>query len=131
MMTGSGLLASSPADFANSSDIVLRPILSAKRSPYTMTNKGLAIEVPISANSQTHRHGGGEEIALVLNCFQEQCEVPSAITVRLRNFDNGVWRRINCDKLTISGLVKRVFSNEGDGIDPPSTTMIYVKQDGL
>ncbi len=75
----SGLLATQPSSFAESGDI--RPKVYSDRPPYSMTQKGLAIHVPVTANR--------DQLKFTLNCCTGS-DLP--ITVDLRK-SRDTWYR--------------------------------------
>lgn len=82
----SGLLATRPSSFAESGSIRSRAYID--RPPYSMTQKGLAIHVPVTANQ--------ERLTFTLNCDRGY-DLPIKVVLRK---SRDTWYRYDCDMHT-------------------------------
>jgi hypothetical protein len=105
----SGLLASSPADFANSDDIQ-QFNYNMTPSPYFMTNRGLRIDLPL-VPVEAHNN----RFQALLNCRRPRDNTPLGIYVEKRENDEFV--RVQPAELFVS-----------DKALAPPATRIFVKQ---
>ena len=97
----SGLLASSPADFADSGDIVVAETLNHHRSPYFMTNQGLQIDLMVprfveytakrfETPFSCRREGAPSESLIHLHMAQLEVKGGKARAMRTAPFSLGV-----------------------------------------
>ncbi len=129
-----GMLALSPAFFAQSGDIVIHPNVMKKRFPYVMTNKGLEFHAPYQG---TLFSGGemfestAESLSLALNCWRPFSTGSQAVTIKLIRLGT-VWQRVDVDVL---GLSESVQDSIGDAMSGngkvKNTLLIYIYQAGL
>ena len=118
----SGLLALWPDAFADSADISAclprfyfnNQGAIVERQPYSMTNRGLELTVPIDSFPP-----------LLLNCWKAGPKGRLAITVMLEDFGY-FWMRVECDKLRLSLVTESVRSARAAKMET-----IYVRQDEL
>ena len=88
----SGMLATSPKDFAHSGNI--EQCLRSSRRPYLMTNKGLEIHVPSKHVNQESKRG---RILVFLQCWKKEDALPLLLELQQDGGD-GTYR-IECGKL--------------------------------
>lgn len=125
-----GMLANSLAAFADSGDIVTRPMRPEDRLPYSMTNKGLEIRVKGTTKSPM----GDDYEKLILGCgrwVQKPGKDPEflLLAVGLRRYGE-TWRRVDGRKLEFSKRLKTPGS--WLGADPVQTQkLVYVSQGDL
>ena len=90
----SGLLANHPKCFAQRPDLHIsdiQPKLWIHRLPFSMTNKGIELEVWVSKY-----HKNQPEMLLPINCAVKD---RGWIVIKLGRIDEMTWRRINCGTL--------------------------------
>jgi hypothetical protein len=144
--TESGLLASSPADFSGSGDI--RKILFDKdRLEYSMTNKGLRIELPLLELSATEieytgsagiEESDGKAYTAPLNCTRHPEDIPLEIYLKSDVKVKFVWLDSDTDHNHPKQLTRcRSVDGKRLGTVPETSlrdylgkkkTVVYVKQ---
>lgn len=133
----SGMLASQPGYFANSGDIITHyKHLKVRRSPYQMTNQGLAFQVschvPIGdrefEDSALPALSKGTRLPLALNCWRSGMNGPLAVTIVLFN-SGDIWHRIECDKLELSKSVEEDSMSHSGLVK--YRALIYIIQGGV
>ena len=118
-----GMLALDPSWFANSGDIRINKNPPENRRPYSMTNRGLELNVPyLRVHDVWSDKSNVDGIQLVLNCWISGANQSRPVVIFLVKFGH-TWRRVRHDSLKMRDPLIRGESEE--------TITVYVKQDGL
>jgi len=109
-----GLFAPSPAAFAESSDIIPCPN-HGPATPFTMTNRGLRIQLPLSQHPRSDMYAGA------LSCMDKRTE--NRLGIYLVPLGGGRFIRTRLDQLPKLGL-----NRSARGFKPFEDKTIYVPQ---
>lgn len=122
----SGMLASQPSYFAESGQI--RTSLRVPRSPYVMTNQGLAFHVPVP-KGKTWVPSAKNLLSTPLNCLYEGPKGLDTVDILIGRFGNS-WQRYKCDELFLRELASVSMDYDYDERNNDNV-VIYIDQLGL
>lgn len=125
----SGMLASDPLCFIDSGDIIPTPwALNIRSLRYSMTNKGLELQVPYRQPDGRAGKRDISELSIELNCLRVDKELHKrCITIQIERSE-GRWQRINRKELFLGREVdlRERLKEFRDGGEQKETALIHI-----